>query len=52
MTTRTRGTIEFTKDAAAAEAVRDLLAANEVLSMHSDEPNLEEVFLELTGREL
>lgn len=52
VTTRTRGTIEFTKDAAAAEAVRDLLAANEVLSMHSDEPNLEEVFLELTGREL
>lgn len=50
--TRTRGTIELTKDAAAADTVRDLLAAHEVLSIHSDEPDLEEVFLKLTGREL
>lgn len=40
-----------TKDAAAASQVHDLLAAGECLSIHSDEPNLEEVFLELTGRE-
>lgn len=52
VTTRTRGVLEFTKDAAAAQAVYDLLAANDVASIHSDEPNLEEVFLELTGREL
>lgn len=49
--TRTRGVVETTKDAAAVELVGDLLAAGECLSIHSDEPNLEEVFLELTGRE-
>ena len=49
--TRTRGVVRTTKDAAAADLVRDLLAAGECLSIHSDEPNLEEVFLELTGRE-
>lgn len=49
--TRSRGTLEVTKDAASAEEVRELFASNEVLSIHSDEPNLEEVFLELTGRE-
>ena len=49
--TRTRGVVTTTKDAAAADEVRELFAAGEVLSIHSDEPNLEEVFLELTGRE-
>lgn len=49
--THTRGTVVTTKDAAAASQVHDLLAADECLSIHSDEPNLEEVFLELTGRE-
>ena len=51
VTTRTHGVVELTKDAACADTVRDLLAAGEVLSLHSDEPNLEEVFLELTGKE-
>lgn len=50
--TRTRGAVELTKDAASADAARELFAAGEVLSIHSDEPDLEEVFLELTGREL
>ena len=49
--TRTRGVVEAAKDAAAADELRELFAAGEVLSVHSDEPNLEEVFLELTGRE-
>ena len=49
--TRTRGVVEAAKDAAAADGLRELFAAGEVLSVHSDEPNLEEVFLELTGRE-
>ena len=48
---RTRGVVETTKDAAAADLVRELLATGECRSIHSDEPNLEEVFLELTGRE-
>lgn len=51
VTTRTQGVLELTKDAASANTVRDLLAAGEVVTMHSDEPDLEEVFLELTGRE-
>lgn len=49
--TRTRGTMVTTKDAAAAPLLAELLAAGECLSVHSDEPNLEEIFLELTGRE-
>ena len=49
--TRTRGTIETSKDAAGAATVAELMAADEVVSMHTDEPDLEEVFLELTGRE-
>ena len=48
--TRTRGTITTTKDADAAPLVAELLRAGECLSIHSDEPDLEEVFLELTGR--
>ncbi len=51
VTCRTLGTIETTKDAQAADTVRELLASGECLAIHSDEPNLEEVFLELTGRE-
>ena len=46
------GAVELTKDAASADAAHELFAAGEVLSIHSDEPDLEEVFLELTGREL
>lgn len=49
--TRTRGVVETAKDASAADGLRDLFAAGEVLSIHSDEPNLEEALLELTGRE-
>ena len=49
--TRTRGTVETTKDAAGARVLGGLLANGEALSVHSDEPNLEEVFLELTGKE-
>ena len=49
--TKTRGTIVTTKDEAGATLIAELLCANECLSIHSDEPNLEEVFLDLTGRE-
>ncbi len=49
--TRTRGIIETTKDVAAAELVADLMRTGEVIAMHTDEPNLEDVFLELTGKE-
>lgn len=49
--TRTHGTVEVAKDASGAQAVAELMVAGEVLTIHSCEPNLEEVFLELTGRE-
>lgn len=49
--TRTRGTFEVAKDAAGADLIDDLMRAGELASIHSDEPNLEEVFLEVTGRE-
>ena len=49
--TRTRGRLELSKSRESARQLEQLFAENEVLSVHSDEPNLEEVFLELTGRE-
>lgn len=49
--TRNRGVVETTKDAEGARVLGELMAAGECLSIHSDEPNLEDVFLELTGRE-
>lgn len=49
--TKTGGTVETTKDVAGAATVAELMRAGEALSIHSDEPNLEDVFLELTGKE-
>ncbi|MFR1640515.1 MAG: ABC transporter ATP-binding protein, partial [Eggerthellaceae bacterium] len=43
--------VRTSKDAAGAPAVAEALASGRCLSIHSVEPNLEEVFLELTGRE-
>ena len=43
--------VRTSKDAAGAPAVAEALATGGCLSIHSVEPNLEEVFLELTGRE-
>lgn len=43
--------VRTTKDAAGAPAVAEALQSGACLSIHSVEPNLEEVFLELTGRE-
>jgi ABC-2 type transport system ATP-binding protein len=39
------------KDAEGAEVVREKMAAGQLLTIHSKEPNLEEIFIELTGRE-
>jgi ABC-2 type transport system ATP-binding protein len=50
--TRTKGLVQTTKDAAGSETLCSLMKANECVSIHSDEPNLEEVFLQLTGKEL
>lgn len=43
--------VHTTKDVLGASVVANALAAGACLSLHSVEPNLEEVFLELTGRE-
>ena len=43
--------VHASKDAAGAPAVAEALASGACLSIHSVEPDLEEVFLELTGRE-
>ena len=43
--------VRTSKDAAGAPAVAEALASGACLYIHSVEPDLEEVFLELTGRE-
>ena len=43
--------VRTTKDAAGAPLVAEALASGECLSVHSVEPNLEEVCLEMAGRE-
>lgn len=44
--------LRLKNDAAAAETLADCLRANLIESIHSTEPNLETVFMELTGRGL
>ncbi|MDD6193543.1 MAG: ABC transporter ATP-binding protein [Lachnospiraceae bacterium] len=49
----TNGTdLELPHDVASAETIGDLLGRNQIETMHSSEPTLETVFLELTGRTL
>lgn len=43
---------EIPHDPAAAETVAELLKSGKVETIHSTEPNLETVFMELTGKEL
>ncbi|MBR5419695.1 MAG: ABC transporter ATP-binding protein [Lachnospiraceae bacterium] len=43
---------EFDRDADSAEQIYELLMSGKVVTIHSTEPTLETVFLELTGREL
>lgn len=43
---------EIPHDISAADAICDLLKKNVVETLHSTEPNLESVFMELTGKEL
>lgn len=41
----------FSKKPQSAREIGDLIAAGRCLTIHSQEPNLEEIFLQLTGRE-
>lgn len=49
--TRDHHIIETTKDADGAPVIAEILMRDDCLSIHSEEPNLEEVFLQLTGKE-
>lgn len=49
--TRSRQTIHVKKDAEGARQIFDLISRGDCLTIHSREPNLEEIFLQLTGRE-
>ena len=42
--------ITVNKDAAGAEKILELARAGQLMTVHSEEPNLEEIFLMLTGR--
>lgn len=50
--TKSQGIAHTTKDAVGAEAVYALMKTGECVAIHSDEPNLEEVFLSITGKAL
>lgn len=43
---------EFTQDSESADAISELIKKGRVETMHSEEPTLETVFLELTGKKL
>lgn len=44
-------TIRVKKDVQGAKVIASLIAQGQCLTIHSSEPNLEEIFLQLTGRE-
>ena len=44
--------MEVPHESESAKKLCDLLKANEIATIHSSEPTLETVFLELTGRNL
>ena len=43
--------METTKDASGAAIIAEALESGRVMSIHSEEPSLNEVFLRLTGKE-
>ena len=49
--TQDRKRLTFKKDKESAAKIAGLLTAGNCLSIHSKEPDLEEIFLQLTGRE-
>lgn len=49
--TRDRKILRVRKDKEGAKAIYDAICAGNCLTLHSREPNLEEIFLQLTGRE-
>ena len=42
--------ITVNKDTAGAEKILEIARAGQLMTVHSQEPNLEEIFLMLTGR--
>ncbi len=49
--TKEKKTITVSKNEEGAKKIQELIAAGDCLTVHSQEPNLEEIFLQLTGRE-
>ena len=49
--TTDRETLKYPKNREGGERIRELLEQGRCLTVHSQEPNLEEIFLLLTGRE-
>lgn len=49
--TKDRQITVVNKNVEGADKILELMKANEVLTIHSKEPNLEEIFIQLTGRE-
>lgn len=49
--TKEKETITVPKNAEGAKKLQELLSEGKCLTVHSQEPNLEEIFLQLTGRE-
>ena len=43
---------EFRQDADAAEKIAELIRQGKLETIHSEEPTLETIFLELTGKKL
>lgn len=50
--TKAKELLTFSKDREGAEKIMELIASGQCLTIHSQEPNLEEIFLQLTGRGL
>ena len=49
--TKDRKVLRVKKDQEGAKAIYDAICRGDCLTIHSREPNLEEIFLQLTGRE-
>lgn len=50
--TKDKERLTFSKDREGAQKIMELISSGQCLTIHSQEPNLEEIFLQLTGRGL
>lgn len=50
--TKEKERLTFSKDREGAQKIMEIISSGQCLTIHSQEPNLEEIFLQLTGRGL